>query len=628
MRKNNVIKFTAIALLSVFALTACDDDIVAKPTGYDDNSPVVNIDGFNGTVYNNTFTDIYDSIRSGTLASDVLDQLLYQYSVSVFGNYNAVTASKISDNKFGETTLKAAVAGLTLDADGNPTAGNDVAKAFIKAHSAYWTKNKGGKRVGDDNKEVDENADPSLSEYARLNNKWKTIEKRIAEKMYAQISGGSYSERNVFEEERYLRSLAVSIENNVAALNDTTPLFKGVLTSEVEDYDVFNKESKDITGADDFILHRENYQSNAALDATETADQDATYVEDKLIPDIYRQLLVEQYILDESYDTLGRTSARHISVLSISKNSNYSKGAVNLMNTFVKTKIFDNSRTENIDLDTFKMVSNAWVGAFMNDSAYASTPEYELMNAAVPEYLVTTGSNPYFQGTAYGDMMEEIEKINANPALSENESAYTGSNAYSVEVGKEIKTRELQLKDFTSTGWYVKSVGASVLPDSIKNQLFDINVANALNEEECVEYTFDDTENVWKTNETNDNRESLINVVGKVKDQYFLRNTTRIKGNPVENDILFENDGTYYIVLVEDAIRSKNLNKENYQEATADELDTLETYINEIVQIVADNDTYKTLSKKHWLEEMDLKFHDSKVYDYFKSNFPELFEDD
>ena len=628
MRKNNVIKFTAIALLSVFALTACDDDIVAKPTGYDDNSPVVNIDGFNGTVYNNTFTDIYDSIRSGTLASDVLDQLLYQYSVSVFGNYNAVTASKISDNKFGETTLKAAVAGLTLDADGNPTAGNDVAKAFIKAHSAYWTKNKGGKRVGDDNKEVDENADPSLSEYARLNNKWKTIEKRIAEKMYAQISGGSYSERNVFEEERYLRSLAVSIENNVAALNDTTPLFKGVLTSEVEDYDVFNKESKDITGADDFILHRENYQSNAALDATETADQDATYVEDKLIPDIYRQLLVEQYILDESYDTLGRTSARHISVLSISKNSNYSKGAVNLMNTFVKTKIFDNSRTEDIDLDTFKMVSNAWVGAFMNDSAYASTPEYELMNAAVPEYLVTTGSNPYFQGTAYGDMMEEIEKINANPALRQNESAYTGSNAYSVEVGKEIKTRELQLKDFTSTGWYVKSVGASVLPDSIKNQLFDINVANALNEEECVEYTFDDTENVWKTNETNDNRESLINVVGKVKDQYFLRNTTRIKGNPVENDILFENDGTYYIVLVEDAIRSKNLNKENYQEATADELDTLETYINEIVQIVADNDTYKTLSKKHWLEEMDLKFHDSKVYDYFKSNFPELFEDD
>ena len=620
MRKNNVIKFAAIALLSAFALTACDDDIIAKPTGYDDNSPVVNIDGFNGTVFNNNFTDIYDSIRDGSLASDVLNQLLYQYSVSVFGNYNAVTASKITDNKFGETTLKAAVAGLTLDEKGNPTAGNDVAKAFIKAHSAYWTKNKDGKRVlGDD-------ADPDLSEYARLNNKWKTIEKRIAEKMYAQISGGTYSERNVFEEERFLRALAVSIENNVAALNDTTPVFKGVLTSEVEDYDVFNEKSTNINGDEDFILHRENYQSNAALDQTETADQDATYVEDKLIPDIYRQLLVEQYILDESYDTLGRTSARNISVLAISKNSNYSKGAVNLMNTFVNTKIFDDARADDITLDTFKTVSNAWVGAFMNEADYASSEEYALMNAAVPEYLVN-GTNPYFQGTAYGDMMEEIEKINANPALSENESSYTGSNAYTVEVGKEIKTRELLLKDFTSTGWYVKSIGVSSLPDTIKNQLFDINVANALNGEECVEYSYDATEG-WKTNETNENRESLINVVGKVKDQYFLRNTTRIKGNPVESDILFDNDGTYYIVLVEDAIRSKNLNKANYEDATADELDTLETYINEIVQIVSDNDTYKTLSKKHWLEEMDLKFHDTKVYEYFKTNFPELFDED
>ena len=614
MRNNKVIKFAAIALLSAFALTACNDEIIAKPTGYDDDSPVVDLDK---TVYNNNFKDIYDSIRDGNLASDVLDELLYQYSVSVFGNYNKVTAAKISNNQFGEITLKQAVNSLSGDkAD---------ADKFIKAHSAYWTKNKAGHRVDDSFKEVNDDAAPSASEYARLENKWKTIEKRIAEKLYSAISGGSYSERNVFEEERYLRSLAVSIENNVIALNDTTKVFKGVLTSAVEDYDVFNVQSEDIDGNLDYILHRENYQSNAALADEEKEDQDATYVEDEIIPDIYRQLLVEQYILDESYDTLGRTSARHISVLSISKSSNYSKGAVNLMNTFVNDYIFDNARTDEITLDTFKMVSNAWVGAFMSDASYASSDEYALMNAAVPEYLVTTGSNPYFQGTAYGDMMEEIEKINNNPAISENESSYTGGNTYTVEVGKEIKTRELQLKDYTSTGWYVKSTGASGLPDSLKNQLFDINVANALNDEDCVEYSYDGT--AWTTNETEDNQGGLINVVGKINGQYFLRNTTRIKGNPVQNDILFESDGSYYIVLVEDAIRSKNLDKKNYQEASAEKLDTLETYINEIVQLVADNDTYKTLSKKHWLEEMNIKYHDQKIYDYFKSNFPELFED-
>ena len=377
MRKN-IIKLSAIALLSAFALTSCSDDIIAKPTGYeDDNSPVVNIEGYDGKVYNNTFTDIYDSIRDGSLAQDVLDELLYQYSVSVFGNYNKVTASKITNNPYGETTLKDAVNSYK---NGDKKAANE----FIKAHSAYWTKNKAGNRVDDQNKEVDEKADPSESEYARLSQKWETIEKRIAEKMYASVSGGSHSDRNVFYEEKFLRSLAADIENNVRSLAANSDLFVGILTSAVEDRDVFTDETKDINGNMDFILHRKNYQSNFALNETETADQDATYVEDKLIPDIYRQLLVEQYILDESYDTLGRTSARNISVLSISKSSNYSKGAVNLMNTFVNDYIFDDSRADDIDLDTFKMVSNAWIGAFMADKANHQA-EYNLMKKAIPE---------------------------------------------------------------------------------------------------------------------------------------------------------------------------------------------------------------------------------------------------
>ena len=626
MRKN-ILKISALALLSAFTLTSCSDDIIAKPADYDNNSPVITIDGFNGTIYNNNFTDIYDSIRDGSLGQDVLDSLLYQYSVSIFGNYNKVTANKIGDEKnpnpYGTITLKAAVAGLNADA----TDGNADTKQFIKEHSAYWTKNKAGVRVDDNNKEVAEGADPSKSEYARLNNKWKTIEKRIAEKMYAAVSGGSYSDRNVFKEEKYLRALAADIENNVRAMSANPNLFEGILTSKVEDYQVFTVKTETIDPTKtDFILHRENYQSNAELNQTEDPEQDATYVEDKLIPEIYRQLLVEQYILDESYDTLGRTSARHIDVLAIAKNNEYAKGAVNLMNTFVKDNIFDNARTKDITLDDFKLVSNAWVGAFMSDKDNHQA-EYNLMKKAVPDYETTNTKGTFFQGTAYGDMMEELEKISNNPKLSENEGTYTNSNAYTWETGRDIKIAELQLKDYTSTGWYVKSVGVAALPDSIKNQLFDINVANALNGEKCVEYSFDTASNVWKTNE-DAGTTSLINVVGKVKDQYFLRNTSRIAGNPVESDILFESDGTYYIVLVQDAIRSKNLNKANYADATAAELDKLETYINEIVQLVADNDTYQNLSKKHWIKKMDIKFHDTVVYDYFKSTFPEIFDED
>ena len=641
--RNNKIKIAAIALLSSFALTACSSDIVAKPDGYDDNSPVVNIDGFNGTVYNNEFTDIYDSIRSGSLASDVLDLLLYQYSMSVFGNYNKVTANLVSNNSFGEVTLKEAVASLNGD--------KAAAKEFIKAHSAYWNKDKNGKRVKDDFvTPAADTDDPEPSEYARLKNKWATIEKRIAQKLYSEISGGAYSEENVFEEIKYLRSLSNSIENNVATITDAVKAkaFKGVLTSQVEDYDVFNKPSYILDSDEqDYILHREFYQSSAAKDeaSTDAEKEDATYVEDKILPDIYRQLLVEQYLLDESYDTLGRTSARHIDVLSISKNSAYARGANDLMNAFVKGVIFDKDRTSEITLDTFKTVSNAWIGAFMSDEHmkdYIALPaadratstlvnkdvkeQYDLMEKALPAEYLVTGDKPYFKGTSYGDMMEEIEKISDNPKLSQNESTYTGSNSYTVEIGKEIKTRELQLQDHTSTGWYIKSVGVTGLPDSLKNQLFDINVSNAVEfGDACVEYTYDNTNNVWKTNENNDGVKpgSLINVVGKLNNQYFLRNTSRIKGNPVENDFLFESDGTYYVVLVQDAIRSKSLDKKNFG---GQDVDKLLNYVDEIVQIVAKNDTYKNLSKKHWLEEMKLKYHDTEVYNYFKTNFPDLFD--
>lgn len=612
MRK---IKFAAVALLTAFALTACNDEVIAKPSGYDDNSPVVEING-SKDIYNNNLKDIYDSIRDGNLASDVLDQLLYQYAVSIFGNYNEVTASKITDAKksFGEITLKKAVAGLTHDTNGN-ISGNADTEAFINAHSAFWTKDKEGKRV--------EESKRGSTEYARLEEKWNSIEKRIAKRMYSSISGGSYSEENVFDEAKFVRSLSNSIENNVAA-NPVT--FKGVLTSKVEDFEVFTKTTEKLNSTDeDYILHRENYQSNYKLTEQETADQDATYVEDNLIPDIYRELLVEQYVLDKSYDTLGRTSARHISVLSLSKNAKFDQAHAEVMETFVKNYVFDSSATpRDINLDSFKMVSNAWIGTFMDDANYASTEEYALMSAALDSntYFVNSAT-PYFKGTAYGDMMQEIEKIKADPKVSENESVYTGGNTYTIEVGKEIKTRELDLKNNTFTGWYIKSSGVANLPETIKTKLFDINVANALNGGEnnkCVEYEFKDGK--WTAN--GETEKKTIKVVGKVNGKYFLRNTSRVTGSDVEEDIIFEDGGTQYIVLVEDAIRSKNLDKDSA--TTVEELKVLETYINETVQLVSSSDTYKNLSKKHWLKEMNLKYHDTVVYDYFKSNFPELFE--
>ena len=81
MRNNKVIKFAAIALLSAFALTACDDEIIAKPTGYDDNSPVVDLDK---EVYNNNFFAInYKKLKN---KNNLIDEFVLNINANSFND--------------------------------------------------------------------------------------------------------------------------------------------------------------------------------------------------------------------------------------------------------------------------------------------------------------------------------------------------------------------------------------------------------------------------------------------------------------------------------------------------------------------------------------------------------------
>jgi len=89
------------------------------------------------------------------------------------------------------------------------------------------------------------------------------------------------------------------------------------------------------------------------------------------------------------------------------------------------------------------------------------------------------------------------------------------------------------------------------------------------------------------------------------------------------DDILFNVNNTFYVVQIEEAISASKLAKESTVYKSEDK----EAIINEVAKVIAKDESYKTLSTKHWLENCKLKYHDSVVYDYFKTNYPELFED-
>lgn len=573
-------------MLSVVGLTtACKDDEIVAKTGYYDD-PIATIG--NEDIYNNTMNIVLDGIREGSLASDVLDEVLYQYAVSVIGGYNKVLTKE-------GTTLKEAA----KDVD------SDVCAEFIKSHKAYWDEDRENK-----------DAAVTASEKARVTAKWNTIEDRIAEKMYSKISGGSYSKRNIFSEKDFLYSLRSSM-NAVADPTTATNLYKGLLYTEVEDKEVFTGH-----GSLDALLNRENYQENAALTEDESNNK-ITYVEDELIPDIYRQLLVEQYLLDENYNSLGRSYARKVNVIAIANNTDYPKAAPYLMDYFVKNVVSKGQVAKDKVLDTFKSLSNVWKGIDLT-----AEQKIWIENCGGFEPATAIDGTSYYKGTKYGAMMESYDKITSKTTDinydSSAESEFTGSNTYTKEVGKKIKEDNIRLEDYTTTGWYIKNGGLSTLPSAITNRLFNISVANAVNDKDAADRWNSETSAYAVP-------ENESQYVAKINGANYLKvSSTQQGADPMDDILFYDNDSsTYYIVEVEEAVSSSRFAKnssENYK--TLRGADVMEEFVNEVVKIVAQNDSYKTLSNKYWLEKAGCTYHDTVVYDYFKSNYPELFEDE
>ena len=622
MSNKNIKKVLAVALLSTIGLAACGKEVQAKTTHYDD--PIVSFTD-NESVYHNIISIIEDAYRDGSLASAVLDEVLYQYSVSVFGRYNRIAEPYNLGGE--EITLKEAAA--QVDEDGKPKAKHDKVDAFIESHKAYWTTDNDGNRVPAEER--------GNTEYARVRAKWTTIEDRIARDFYGDIEGGAYSTRGYFSEKKYLANLKSSLKHvlDYDASRVTEEKDKVVITPDVKEEDVF-KPFIDIDGQEKQYLHRENYQDPAAYTLDDPATEDiniskARYVEEELIPTIYRTLLVEQYLLDESYNTLGRSYARKVNVITIANNSNNDKAANYLMKYFVRNVISGGKLPDQnpegspyyVDYAKFTAVQNAYKGLVNNDQ---KNPYLELVNEAFPDafpYESFTGFDggtyKYYVGTDFGDMMADFRKItnDINTTDTSVESDFTGSFAYTADIGKQIKENDIRAKSYTTDGWYIKNGGLSDLPEVIKSRLFNIGVANVLDDPTV-------TDRFATATYTVPEKESKL--VAKINGKHYLKVASQEAGAEPTDDILFYEDGKYYVVQIEEAVSGSKLAKEQ-KEATYSE-ERREEIINEVARIIGANDTYRTLSTKHWLEQAALEFHDQKVYDYFKDNYPDLFEDD
>jgi hypothetical protein len=426
------------------------------------------------------------------------------------------------------------------------------------------------------------------------------VDRRINEKLYDLITSGQFETRSKFSEERF----AISIEKQLYPLNRSSNspwkadfIFPPRNQEAISDGTILNQ-----------AIHKAYYE---------------TFIQENLLPKIYRELLVEAYLqLDANYSALGRSYARKVNYVALRVSNEFPEAAKYLMDTFIDQYILN--APANAGPADLELLARAWrgvdtsTGAAGRDYVFASTsPEFKLLEDAG---LLSFEGNTYEPGstyrTLYGEILKRYEKIIPDNPLTTDKSAeseFTGNGQYNREIGLEIKRNELFKRDFTTDGWHIKNGGLGALPASIRDRVFNIAVAND------IDRISDEKANV--TNPITSNFVRKINGVG-----YLIPQTSQPNDN--RNFLLYDaNSTTYYIVQIIDAVNSTKMNASststnNYPAAKR------ELIAGEISKILGVRESNINASTLHWLKLADIKFHDETIYDFFKERFPSLYDED
>ena len=174
----------------------------------------------------------------------------------------------------------------------------------------------------------------------------------------------------------------------------------------------------------------------------------------------------------------------------------------------------------------------------------------------------------------------------------------------------------------------MKNGGLTDLPDAIRSRLFNIGVANGVKETSEARAAADRWQRVndaWSYSVPEDESPYIARINGK----NYLKTSSAVDGSDRKNDILHydSSSSTYYVIQIEEASSSSKLSKKsNNNYAGQRGKIAMEEIVNEITKVVGTGESYSTLATKHFLEKMNIEYHDDVVYNYFKTTYPELFE--
>lgn len=707
-------KLAVLSLLGLLTLTSCgssDDEIKSLPSNYDD--PIITIKDETEEIHNNLISIIADQFQEGDLPSKTLDKVLYRYAQSVYGAYNKVARA----DKDESTTLKEATRIVVkkfahdVDPDQEAPTEKEIATlyAFIREHKTFWHYNDKKQHIDHEGKVIadDKNFTPCEEELENVLSRFQDVEKRIAENMYSKAKNGGYTTKHFFKEYEFVKSLYDAGEK-VIHYKDAKKDPRVIPT--IIDYNV---EEKDVF--DEGILHRDFYQTHYGIDDDETKNEFYTdvdpdtgeeievdlgyqyhYIEEQIVPQIYSDLLVEQYLLDKESDAVKQSRARQINVIKIEKNGEFDIAADYLIRELVD-EIYSVKPTgeyyafvdedHNPYQEIFEKYEDISKGltTIVNtrDPAFPVEPKIDPVtekenpkywneeqiiyrinqkNSNAFKYATSSaesGSIAYYKNTKFGDLVEDYEKFLSAASYDAIDTSllnkFTSNGTCTPEEGLDQEKITLSQVEAITRGWYIEKSSPSLDSNGkIKKNLFQLSVAN--NKLEAKNATdpilrYDllggvaavdryhgqlvgegtDTEHVeWSLR--SDKVEDENKYVCSINGAYFLKFDGQSAGRDYKDDIVCEDKSgnAYYICQVIEAVKDVKLRNSDSPNSYANtrEAGFLNKVISEVTTKVAETGSYSSLSKEYWLEKMNLYYHDQNVYDYFKSNYPDLFDDE
>ena len=446
-----------------------------------------------------------------------------------------------------------------------------------------------------------------------------SIVDRVEEAFLSYVKNSSYQDRSVFHEKKFYDT-QIKAFYKLGTVDESALKVKQVIGDiRLSDHKAGSMDTIDGVYFNDLFSTYE------------------TYIDDQILPEIYRTELVAQYLNKENYLALGNSYARKVDYIKLAENSKHADAVNNLLEAYSANVI-----AAGLDMNVygFSFLGNLYKGTTSVMTPAQKTLANTIYTAA--KWTATTYTAEergrsddlvVYDETTLGGYLADYKKL-VDSTNRETEKDvelirkdFTNSGAYTARTGLHIKEQSLIAVDEANSGWYTNGT-LDALPSDYSKRLFKGSVASS------------GVDNgTWNTTTEKFDDTVLTTISGTTYGAYVGGNYFLVSKNPQTGyayPYIIKDGTTFYLVMVKEAVNSSKLSstdtQNSYDNLASHADDELyagiygEVIAREVAYNMSTSETYKKTSNQYWVEKMALNYHDTTVYDYFKKTFPDLFD--